>query len=62
MELTGFEPVTFSMPLRRATNCAIAPDVLNAEINSNIKAYLFVAIAINWNRKKPQNPPHLQTA
>ena len=25
MELTGLEPVTFSMPLRRATNCAIAP-------------------------------------
>jgi hypothetical protein len=25
MELSGFEPLTFSMPLRRATNCAIAP-------------------------------------
>ena len=25
VELTGFEPVTFCMPCRRATNCAIAP-------------------------------------
>lgn len=25
MELSGFEPLAFSMPLRRATNCAIAP-------------------------------------
>ena len=28
MELSGFEPLTFSMPLRRATNCAIAPYAL----------------------------------
>jgi hypothetical protein len=25
VELRGFEPLTFSMPLRRATNCATAP-------------------------------------
>ncbi len=25
VELTGFEPVTSSMPWKRATNCAIAP-------------------------------------
>jgi hypothetical protein len=25
MELSGFEPLTLSMPLRCATNCAIAP-------------------------------------
>jgi hypothetical protein len=26
VELRGFEPLTFSMRTRRATNCAIAPD------------------------------------
>ena len=25
VELRGFEPLTFCMPCRRATNCAIAP-------------------------------------
>ena len=25
VERSGFEPLTFSMPLRRATNCANAP-------------------------------------
>ena len=29
VELRGFEPLTFSMPLRRATNCAIAPKYEN---------------------------------
>ena len=26
MDLVGFEPTTFSMPLRRAPNCAIGPE------------------------------------
>lgn len=32
VELTGFEPVTFCMPCRRATNCAIAPNFLGVAV------------------------------
>ena len=30
VELRGFEPLTFSLRTRRATNCAIAPSCLNS--------------------------------
>jgi hypothetical protein len=30
VELRGFEPLTFSMPLRRAPNCATAPQALQS--------------------------------
>ena len=30
VELRGFEPLTFSLRTRRATNCAIAPNCLNS--------------------------------
>lgn len=43
MELTGFEPVTSSMPLKHATNCAIAP-YKNTKTNNNKFMYFCVYV------------------
>ena len=32
MELTGFEPVTPTLPVWCATNCAIAPDICSCSV------------------------------
>ncbi len=38
VELRGFEPLTFSMRTRRATNCAIAPSTLAGAESKNSTA------------------------
>ena len=45
VELRGFEPRTFCMPCRRATNCAIAPEEESSAYRGRLTA------------SKPSEPP-----
>ena len=47
MELRGFEPLTFSLRTRRATNCANAP---TAQLSYHTRA-ICVTLRISWQRE-----------
>ena len=57
VELRGFEPLTFCMPCRRATSCAIAPQ-LHPSGGTEI-AYRFLARVSYSTKTRPANAPEL---
>lgn len=66
MELSGFEPLTLSMPLRCATNCAIAPCAFSImpdglQLRQLIFGFRCRDLAFNerWRASKPRLPGKL---
>ena len=58
VELRGFEPLTFSLRTRRATNCAIAP----VPLAERLQAYHQRQRASKQYKAKARHPPPLRTA
>ena len=54
VELRGFEPLTFSLRTRRATNCAIAPCCLRSVIQSSTRP---PDLSTQWGRPKGPATP-----